>query len=673
MLLRGYGIIAAIELLHALYPLVTTVQNLLLYQGVCKMKLRFLGVLAVLALILSPIGISPVAAQSNRTTITLLQTTDLHANLLAWDYYTGQTAEWGLAKVATLVKRERELDPEAVLLDSGDTIQGTPLGYYYAAIDQNAPHPMAVAMNALKYDVAALGNHEFNYGQDTLNRWISQLNFPVLSANIRKSDGSEAYTPYIIKEVKGVKLGILGMTTPHIPNWEKAENIVGLRFDDPVETAKTYVPKMRAEGADVIIVLQHIGWDKTPASTSSAEAWLTDPSTWVSTNSPGRENTTVELAESVPGIDVILAGHSHLDVPKTVINGVLVLEASYWGRVLGKATLELEQVDGKWQVVAKDSTTIKVNDVEQDGELTNVAYPYHDQTIQYISTPVGQTLSAFPGGPEGRYTDGPLADLINTVQAEAAAAGGYPVDISIAALFVDAGQLPAGQITLRDVYSTYIYDNTLYVIEINGDILRRALEANATYFRQLDPNNLPADPKGVVAENKRDYAYDLYSGIEYTYDLTKPEGERLVKLQFNGQDVTDDQIFRVAINNYRAVGGAGFPMFREGKQIWGSTSEIRDLMADYARTHDVLDPAAINVKNYSLIPDLGAHYFGSSAAVPAPAPAPAPAPSEPVTPPTIPATLPNTGGEENNYWWIAVAALGLAGAGYGLRRRAFQR
>jgi 2',3'-cyclic-nucleotide 2'-phosphodiesterase/3'-nucleotidase len=594
------------------------------------------------------------------TTITLLQTTDLHANLLAWDYYSGQPAEWGLAKVATLVKQERAADPSALLLDSGDTIQGTPLGYYYAAIDQGATHPMAATMNALKYDVAALGNHEFNYGQATLGRWLSQVNFPVLSANIRKSDGSEAFTPYVIKEVKGVKIGILGMTTPHIPNWEKAENIAGLRFDSPVETARQYVPKIRAEGADIVVVLQHVGWEKTPQDTSKPENWSSDPSTWPSTGSPAGENTTVELAQQVPGIDVILAGHSHIDVPKSVINGVLIIESSYWGRVLGKVTLELQRSGDGWQVLAKDSKTIPVRGVEQDGELKDLAYPYHGQTLQYISTPVGTAAGPFEGGPRGRYTDGALADLINMVQSEAAAAAGHPVDISIAALFVDAGQIPAGQITLRDVYSTYIYDNTLYVLEINGDTLRRALEQNASYFRQLDPSNLPAEPKGVVGENARDYAYDIYTGVEYTYDLTKPLGQRLVKLQYKGQEVTPTQTFRVAINNYRAVGGAGFPMFREGTRVWSSTSEIRDLMAAYAQAHGTIDPAAINVRNYTLVPDLYAHYFGT--------PPTGGQPSAPAS--NAPATLPNTGDNSVALGGLAALALTVLALGLATRRRA---
>lgn len=644
-----------------------------------------LGLLSVLALLATPAA----NAEDKTATITLLQTTDLHTNLLAWDYYTGQPAEWGLAKVATLIKQERAADPSALLLDSGDTIQGTPLGYYYAAIDKNAPHPMAVTMNALKYDVAALGNHEFNYGQDNLNRWISQVNFPVLSANIRKSDGSEAYTPYVIKEVNGVNVGILGMTTPSIPNWEKPENIAGLRFDNPVETAKQYVPKMRSEGADIIVVLQHIGWDKLPKDSAKPESWLTDPSTWQDAGSLPEENLTIELAQQVPGIDVILAGHSHLDVPKTVINGVLIMESSYWGRVLGKVTLQLERKGKSWQVVSKDSKTTSVKGVQQDTEIKDLAYPYHGQTLQYISTPIGTSAGVFEGGPKGRYIDGALADLINTVQSEAAAAAGYPVDISLAALFTDGGMIPQGQITLRDTYSTYIYDNTLYVLEINGDILRRALEKDAEYFKQVDPNALPAEPKGVVTDNARDYNWDIYTGVDYTIDITKPAGQRVTKLQFKGKDVTPDQKFRIAINNYRASGGGGFAMFKEGTRVWSSTSEVRDLMAAYVQAKGTIDPTVINTRNFTLVPDLYAHYYGaapaanqstsanqsantgSSSALPSAGTGSSntsPASSAGSTT-RRPVSLPNTGDTSNPVWLLGVVALLVIGAGLVLRRR----
>ena len=620
---------------------------------------RWLTALLLAALLLPALLAAPVAgAASDSATITILQTSDLHSNLLPWDYYAGKVADWGLARVATLIKQERAKDPSLLLLDSGDTIQGTPLGFYYARIDTKVAHPMAVTMNALKYDAAAIGNHEFNYGLDTLNRWKSQLNFPLLSANTRKTDGSEAFQPYVIKEVNGVKVGVLGLTTPAIPNWEKPENIAGLRWDNPVETAKQYVPKMKAAGADIVVISQHIGWDRVPGKPSDPNAWLADPSTWQPSGSLPDENLTIEIAQQVPGVDVILAGHSHLDVPKTVINGVLIVEPSYWGRAMSKVTLQLQRSGGKWQIANKDSALQYVKGVDADKQLTDLSYPYHDQTIKYISTPIGTATGAFEGGPQARYADSPLADLINTVQSDAAAAAGYPVDISLAAIFNDVGRIPQGQIALRDAYSAYIYDNTLYVLEINGDILRRALEKDAEYFKQADPNNIPAEPKGLVSPQVPDYNWDIYTGVDYTIDITKPAGQRVTKLQFKGQDVAPDQTFRIAINNYRASGGGGFAMFKEGKRVWASTSEIRDLIATYVQAHQPLDPQQINVKNFTLVPDLYARYYGNGQA------------AQPSTGATAPARLPNTGGTETLPWLGGALALAACGAGVALRRRA---
>lgn len=629
---------------------------------------RAVALLLVLPLLLLTL---PAQAQGENVTLTIVQTSDLHSNLLPYDYYTGNVADWGLARVATLIKQERAIDPDLLLLDSGDTIQGTPLGYYYATIDKNAPHPMAVTMNALKYDAAAVGNHEFNYGLDTLNRWKNQLNFPLLSANTRTTDGGEAFQPYVIKEVKGVKVGVLGLTTPAIPNWEKPENIAGLRWDNPVETAKIYVPKMRAAGADVIIVSQHIGWDKLPSDTRDPQAWLSDPSTWQDSGSLPDENLTIELAQQVPGIDVILAGHSHLDVPKALINGVLIVEPSYWGRAMSKVTLQLQKNGDAWQIANKDSALQYVKGVETDKELQDLSYPYHAQTVQYISTPIGTSAGVFAGGPQARYHDSPLADLINTVQTEAAAAAGYPVDISLAAIFNDTGNIPSGQITLRDAYSTYIYDNTLYVLEINGDILRRALEKDAEYFKQADAQNLPVEPKSVVADNARDYNWDIYTGIDYTIDITRPAGQRVTRLQFKGQDVQADQTFRIAINNYRSSGGGGYAMFKEGTRVWASTNEIRDLMAAYVQSRDTIDPQQINTQNFTLVPDLYAHYYGNGQPT-----SQAPTGSDPVSaanPDTTtprPATLPNTGDDTRMPWLLVSAALSALGVGAVVRRKA---
>ncbi|HYO51162.1 bifunctional metallophosphatase/5'-nucleotidase, partial [Archangium sp.] len=492
-------------------------------------------------------------------TLRLLQTSDLHTNIFPWDYFTGKAdPQRGLSKVATLVKQARAENPDCnLLIDTGDTLQGTPLGTYYALVDNTPQHPMAVAMNELRYDAMALGNHEFNYGLGVLSKFKGEVNFPLLGANIRQSaDGGEAFTPYLLKDVCGVKVGILGLVTPGVTTWERPENITGLRFDDPLETARVYVPRMRQAGADVVVVAIHSGPDKQPTGRATDPAsWLADYSDgtkWADRGSLPGENQAVQIAQQVEGIDVLLTGHTHQPIPKMLLKNaqgqdVLLIQPNRWGSHLGLVDLSLVYQDGHWRVDGKDSRLLAVDaTVEQDAQVTQLTQGHHDTTLNYVSARIGTTRAAFPGGYAARYVDSALADLINAVQEQAAEENGHPVDFSLAALFTDDGMLPVGDITLRDAYSIYIYDNTLYVMEINGSILRRALELNAGYFAQWNPSAPPdaSNPESAKVGNVPNYNWDLYSRIEYGFDLTKPAGSRLTHLRFKGVDVRDDQLFR---------------------------------------------------------------------------------------------------------------------------------
>jgi len=569
----------------------------------------------------------PPPVDTSPRTVRLMQTSDLHTNLFPWDYFTGKAdPQRGLSKVATLVKQARAENPGCnLLIDTGDTIQGTPLGTYYALVDNAPQHPMAVAMNELRYDAMALGNHEFNYGLGVLSKFKGEVGFPLLGANIRQSDGGgEAFTPYLLKDVCGVKVGILGLVTPGVTTWERPENIPGLRFDDPLETARVYVPRMRQEGADVVVVAIHSGPDKQPTgSASNPASWLTDyadPTRWADRGNLPGENQAVQIAQQVEGIDVLLTGHTHQPIPKMLLkNGqgqdVLLIQPNRWGSHLGLVDLSIVHADGRWKVEGKDSRLLEVNaSVEQDAQVTQLTQVHHDTTLSYVSAKLGTTRAAFPGGYAARYVDSALADLINTVQEEAAEENGHPVDFSLAALFTDEGMLPAGDITLRDAYSIYIYDNTLYVMEINGSILRRALELNAGYFAQWNPSAPPeaSRPESAKVGNVQNYNWDLYSRIEYGYDLTKPVGSRLTHLRYKGLDVRDDQSFRIAINNYRASGGGGYSMFKEGTVLWTSADGVRDYVARYIQSHPNLDPNDVNTCNFSLTPNLYGYYFQAS-------------------------------------------------------------
>ncbi len=586
------------------------------------------------------------------TTITILETSDLHGHIYNWDFFGNKEADQGLAVVSTLVKQERAADPDLLLLDAGDTIQGTPLIYYYNTQKPDEVSPMAAVMNALKYDAMTIGNHEYNYGQGVLDKFISEAQFPVLSANVRNTDGSDKYLPYVIKEVKGVKVGILGLTTVGIPVWEKSENIAGLRFDEAVETAKTYIPQMKAEGATVIIALSHSGTHVEPADTRAEGAWTTDYTGWVDKGYADvpDQNFIIKLAEAVPEIDVILAGHAHATIPQAMINGVLIAEPYRWGSGVSKVTLK---VDADGNATEKASEFLSSAEVAPDQEILDLAKPYQDTALAYVSSTIGTATGDFPGAYEARWQDGPLADFINAVQLKMAEEAGYPAEVSLAAIFNNTGQFKQGPITMADVYGIYQYDNTLYVLEVTGDILKRALEHDAQYWVQYDPNNPPANgPEGLVAGDVRDYNWDMYSGIEYKIDISKPAGERVVELMYQGQPVTPDQKFVLAINNYRAGGGGGYSMFTEGEVLWKSMSEIRDYMTEYIQAKGTIDPQAYYVQNWSLLPE--SVYQGAAA------------------PAAEPATLPVAGGStqiEMTYILYLLVGSGFVVAGFYLRRR----
>jgi 2',3'-cyclic-nucleotide 2'-phosphodiesterase/3'-nucleotidase len=542
-------------------------------------------------------------------TLTLLETSDLHTNLMPWNYFSASADQKvGLTKVATLVGQERAANACSLLIDNGDTIQGTPLGTYYALVDQTTRHPMAAAMSALRYDAMTAGNHEFNYGLATLARFQRDAAFPVLSANVRKkSDGSPAFVPYLVKTVCGVKVGLLGLTTPGITVWD-AENTKDLIVDLPVDAAARYVPEMKARGAEVIVVAFHAGPDRSPVVAGDA-GWLTDLSSWVDNGSMPHENDVIELAQQVPGIDAILTGHTHLTIPKMLVGNTIIVQPYRWGSHLAEVKLGLDHASGNWTVASRDSRLLPVDaTVAPDPALTALVQPYHDATVAYVEAKIGTAVAPFPGGDQARFTDGALADLINAVQVDAAAKAGFPVDVSLAAIFNNTGMIPQGDVKLRDAYSAYIYDNTLYVLEITGKTLRTALEQDARYFVTLDPANLPATAAATKDPNARDYNWDLYSGIDYTIDLTRPPLSRVTRLKLNGADVTDTQLLRIAVNNYRA-GGGGYPAFAGSRILWKSADGVRDFLAAYVAAHPGLDPAAVNVCNFTLVPNLFARYF----------------------------------------------------------------
>lgn len=513
---------------------------------------------------LAPAQTEKVTAQ-RRAWITVLSTTDLHGNILPVDYYTNKPDVRGLAKVATLIKGARKENPAGtLLLDSGDTIQGTPLQYFHNKKNNTPPDPMMLTMSALKFDALAVGNHEYNFGLTVLEKARREANFPWLSANTYKRGTNETYyQPYLVKELNGVRVGILGLTTPGVPFWENKENFAGLEFRDPLVEARKWVAVLREkERVDLVVVAMHMGLEEDLRTGEVSPGQVTN------------ENMGVQLARTVTGIDLILMGHTHREVPSVVIGETLLTQANSWGRHLARADVYLERDKrGRWRVAAKAARTIAVSErTETDEEIARLVAPYDQETQSWLGRVIGESSAELTA--EGAlFRDTAILDLVQRVQLDAGKA-----DVSMVASFNAQARLPRGQVTVRDIAGLYVYENTLVVLEVTGAQLKDALEHSAKFFRAYEAGRTPAE---LVDDKIPSYNFDIAEGVTYDLDLTKPHGSRVQNLRFRGQPLDPAQKLKLATNNYRVNGGGGYTMYKGAPEVYRSSTEIRELIIDW--------------------------------------------------------------------------------------------
>jgi 2',3'-cyclic-nucleotide 2'-phosphodiesterase/3'-nucleotidase len=520
----------------------------------------------------------------------LLETSDLHSFVEDYDYFRDEQDESvGLTKVATLAAAARAGAPNSMLFDNGDIIQGTPLADY-VALPGNFPadgiHSTIRAMNTMGYDAATLGNHEFNYGLDLLNKTLAGAKFPFCSANYLHADGSPCLPPALLLEREftaedgskhKLKIGVIGFLPPQITHWDRDHLGGQVRTQDIVEAAQTHVPALRAQ-ADLVIALSHSGISATPRQ-------------------GGEENASLYLSQ-VPGIDVIFTGHSHrtfpgpdyagmdgVDATRGTLNGIPAVMPGFWGGELGQIDLTLTQSGSKWVVSDFTCTTLPICQ-RQDRNVVSLAAnnaavdaavaPEHAKTLAWIREPIGQLTR-----PVNSYlalvsgADSSLA-LVNAAQTWYATpllpeeVRGLPV-LSAAAPFKEGYQspenyvdLPAGGIAIKDVADLYSYPNTVAALRVNGAALREWLERSAGIFNRIDPSN-PA-PQALLRPRVPSYIFDVIAGVTYEIDLTQPNrygahglqhpnARRIVNLCYQGAPVDDAQEFVVVTNNYRADSG----------------------------------------------------------------------------------------------------------------------
>jgi len=487
--------------------------------------------------------------------------------VLPFDDAKNRSADGSLAQVATLVKEIRATaQGPLLLLDSGDTIQGTPLEQF-VHVRWGEPSPAITAMNTMGYQAMAVGNHEFNFGLPVLRRAERQARFPFLSANtIDTGTGRPAFPPYVVLRAGELRVGVLGLTTPRIPGWEMPEHFSGLRFQPMDQAAGQWVPVLRRkERCDLVVVLAHTGFERDPETGERLGG--------------EEENFGWRLSE-VPGIDLLLTGHTHRDIPPRRLHGVIVSQPSAHARRLTRIDLELERRKGRWAIVSWHGENLSVHGIQPDPAIAAAAGPAHERVVAALDGPVGHVTA--PVSVRGcRLGDCAVLDLVHAVQLEASGA-----DLSLASLLsMRTPDLAAGPVTWRWVHALYVYPNTLVSLRLTGQQVKDVLEHAARYYAGLDCSkeggcDLLIDPR------VRGYNVDTMEGLSYRIDPTKARGHRVRDLRYRGLPLDLHASFTVACNNYRAAGGGSFPHLSDAEVVWRSSREMTDLIGDWLDRHD---------------------------------------------------------------------------------------
>ncbi len=521
------------------------------------------------------------AACSDTTRLVVVTTTDTHGRLRGWDYELNRPDSIrGLTRAATVIDSIRGANPGRVLLiDAGDLLQGNMLAYVGARVSPDTMVGVVAAMNAMHYDASAIGNHEYNYGVPYLDRAVRQSSFPFLSANTYLPDGRHAYPPFAIVERAGVRVGIVGATTPGVMVWDR-DNVRGrVTLGDIVPAVRAAADSARLAGADVVIATVHSGLDE-PSSYDTAATGL--PS----------ENVAARIAREVPGLALVLYGHSHKQNAGSEINGVRMLQAKNWAQTVGWATIPVTRC-GVAHGVASGSVTSGLVPVAGHAEQAAVLAAtddLHRRTVAYVTAPIGRTPVSW-NGDSARVRDEAVTDFVLEVMRKAAHA-----DLAAGSAFNFAG-LDSGTISIADLARLYPYDNTLRAVRISGAQLRAYLEQASRYYGTLGDSSQP-----VIDPHIPGYNFDIIAGADYTLDLSRPFGSRVTRLKYRGRDVAPTDSFTMALNNYRQTGGGGYAMLAGAPVVFQSDSEIRILLEREVRAKRVIRPAEYHRVNWRIVP-----------------------------------------------------------------------
>ena len=495
--------------------------------------------------------------------LTILHTSDLHGSVLPFNDYANRPSKRGsLAQVATVVETIRSASAHPVLVfDSGDTIQGTPFEQF-VHVRWSEPSPTIESMNRIGYDAMAVGNHEFNFGLEVLRRAEQQADFPFLSANtLRTGTNEPAFQPYTIIEAGPLKVGVLGLITPNVPGWEMPENYAGLEFQPMDEAARRWVPILRDEkGCDLVVVLAHTGFEGDPETGEL--------------DGTGHENFVLRLTE-VPGIDVLLTGHTHDNIPPRLVRGAIVSQPDARAQMVTKIDLHLTRTAGGWEITDWNGNNLAMRETPADPELMEAFALAHQRVQTALDGPVGEVAGEVRVD-RCRLEDCAAVDLIHAVQLDASGA-----ELSLASLLnAHTPPLTAGPVNWRWIHAFYVYSNSLVAVRLTGAQIHDVLEHTARFYDGLDC------PESGGCTVLTDHAIPLYNvdnmaGLQYRIDPTRPEGSRIRDLRYDGSELDLHASFTVVCNSYRSAGGGFFPHLEDAEIVWVSSQAMTDLIGNY--------------------------------------------------------------------------------------------
>lgn len=542
----------------------------------------FMRAAGVAAAATAVVGAAPAASAASFWPFTMdlliLATSDTHGKFDPWDYAANKAdASGSVAQQATAIKQLRTAD--TLVIDAGDTIQGNSSQLFL----EDDVHPMVAAMNAIGYDVWVTGNHEYNYGMDTLQKIMAEQNAKVLTGNVYAPDGTPLADGYTIVRKKDLKIGLIGMVTPNITRWD-AVNLTGWTVTNPVDECRKIIDQIKDQ-VDVLIGVMHMDTENEYGVYGSG---------------------VTDLANACPEFDVIIAAHGHKEIPGEEINGVLVIENKNAGATMSEIHLQLQrQWNGRWKVVGRSSESLQIAEYEADPELVALLAPYDERAKADAVIPIGELRGGnmapdneVENIPSPMVQDTALLDFINEVQLYYTGA-----QVSATAMTSMTGQMREGAIRKCDLTSIYTYENTLYKLQMNGAQLRDYMEWSAAFFKTWQPGDLTIafDP------STRYYLYDAFEGVNYEIDISQEPGNRILNLTWpDGTPVADTDVFTIAVNNYRATTqlliaadifapGEPLPQMLE-MDVRGDLGGIRELLGEYIQTvkGGVIEPKVNN-------------------------------------------------------------------------------